>query len=594
MIPSQLVPFANHLWQSTMFAGIAGLLTLFLRKNRAQVRYWLWLIASTKFLIPLSVFIAAGGLLGRHTAAATPPSALARAAALSFVFEPAGEPFAAATLPLPAPQPSYTGVVAWVLSVVWAVGFVMLVRRWTAHWRRMRILVHNASSLDLQIGTPVRSSPAFGEPGVFGVLRPVLLLPQGIADRLTRPEMNVILAHELCHVRRRDNLAAAIHMAVEATFWFHPLVWWLGARLVEERERACDEEVLRSGGEPQTYAEGILKICELYLASPLACVAGVTGGDLKRRIEAILRNRVAPRVNYAERAILVAAAIGAVVGPMTIGLLHAASPQHQAVPAPKIEVVSVKPCNPADMKPGARSGPTTVAGTTLYLGCQTVRALITQALVDNAYGEYQGYGTLQRLPLDGLPAWTNSERYTIDAKAEGAVSWRMARGPMLQEILEDRFQLKTHRATREVPIYEMTAARGGLKLAKSIEGSCEPRDFTKDQQALPKRASSEKPFCGQSPVKRNGSSVVVDLLSITLADLGQWLDNKSDRLIIDKTGIATKFDIHLEYTPEGSADAPDAGPSIFEAVARLGLKLTPAKGPGEILVIDHVERPSEN
>jgi len=56
-------------------------------------------------------------------------------------------------------------------------------------------------------------------------------------------------------VRRRDNLATVIHMAVEVVFWFHPLVWWLGARLIEERERACDEEVPRNGGEPRAYAE---------------------------------------------------------------------------------------------------------------------------------------------------------------------------------------------------------------------------------------------------------------------------------------------------------------------------------------------------
>jgi beta-lactamase regulating signal transducer with metallopeptidase domain len=104
----------------------------------------------------------------------------------------------------------------------------------------------------------VLSSASFFEPGVFGVFRPVLLLPDGIATELDAEELQAILAHELCHVRRRDNLATMMHMVVEAMFWFHPLVWWLGARLMEERERACDEEVLRSGSEPEAYAEGIL------------------------------------------------------------------------------------------------------------------------------------------------------------------------------------------------------------------------------------------------------------------------------------------------------------------------------------------------
>ena len=115
-----------------------------------------------------------------------------------------------------------------------------------------------------------------------------------------------MLAHELCHVRRRDNLTAAIHMIVEAIFWFHPLVWWIGARLVEERERACDEEVLSLGNEPQVYAEGILNVCKLYLESPLRCVSGVTGSDLKKRIQAILTGRVAGELNFAKRVALAA------------------------------------------------------------------------------------------------------------------------------------------------------------------------------------------------------------------------------------------------------------------------------------------------
>jgi bla regulator protein BlaR1 len=123
--------------------------------------------------------------------------------------------------------------------------------------------------------------------------------------------MESIVAHDHCHVRRRDNLATVDHPhGSEVVFWFHRMVWRLGARLMEERERAGDEEVLQNAGEQRAYTEGILKICELYLALPLAWVAGVTGGDLKRRIEAILSNRAAHRLNYEKKAILAVAAIG--------------------------------------------------------------------------------------------------------------------------------------------------------------------------------------------------------------------------------------------------------------------------------------------
>lgn len=240
--------------------------------------------------------------LGRHTTAAVPPSRLLPVADSSFV-EQVGDPFTT-TVPLfatPAVQRPYTSVIVAVLIFVLAIGFVTLVCRWTMCWRRMRVSV----PLDLSIGLPVKSSPAFGEPGVFGIFRPVLLLPDKIVDCLTAREMESIVAHELCHVRRRDNLATAI--AVEVVFWFHPLVWWLGARLMEEREQACNEEMLRNGGEPRVYAEGILRICELYLASPLACVARVTGGDLKRRINVILAGASTRKLNIGRKLLLTTA-----------------------------------------------------------------------------------------------------------------------------------------------------------------------------------------------------------------------------------------------------------------------------------------------
>ena len=109
----------------------------------------------------------------------------------------------------------------------------------------------------MSAGIDVRSTLGVMEPGVVGLWRPVLLVPSGIEDDLTPRQLTAVLTHELCHVRRRDNVTAAVHMIAEAMFWFYPPVWWIGSRLVDERERACDEEVLRRCGEPQTYAEGI-------------------------------------------------------------------------------------------------------------------------------------------------------------------------------------------------------------------------------------------------------------------------------------------------------------------------------------------------
>jgi hypothetical protein len=143
--------------------------------------------------------------------------------------------------------------------------------------------------------------------------------------------MSAVLAHELCHLRRRDNLTAAIHMLVEAVFWFYPLVWWVGARLIAERERACDESVLASGNEPEVYAESILKVCRFYVQSPLDCAAGVSGANLKKRVEEIMINRRLVPMSTAKKIMLGTAGAAAITLPLIAGnvAVHAA-----AAPAP--------------------------------------------------------------------------------------------------------------------------------------------------------------------------------------------------------------------------------------------------------------------
>ena len=98
----------------------------------------------------------------------------------------------------------------------------------------------------------------------------MLLLPTDIADRLGPAQLQAVVAHELVHVRRRDNLWAALHAIVQAIFWFNPLVWWMGARLVAEREQACDEAVLAQGADAEGYAASILAVCRYYACAPRA------------------------------------------------------------------------------------------------------------------------------------------------------------------------------------------------------------------------------------------------------------------------------------------------------------------------------------
>jgi hypothetical protein len=148
-------------------------------------------------------------------------------------------------------------------------------------------------------------------------------MPADIEDHLTRPQIEAIVAHELCHVRRFDNLTAAIHMLVEAIFWFHPLVWWLGGRLIDERERACDEHVLRTVGAPGLYAQGILNVCKRYVQSPIASVSGVGSANVRQRIEAILANRIGEATGVGQRILLSALMLCVVIVPLAAGALTA-------------------------------------------------------------------------------------------------------------------------------------------------------------------------------------------------------------------------------------------------------------------------------
>lgn len=338
MTIGHLLPLANHLWQSTLFAAAVWILTAILRKNRAAVRHRLWLAASMKFLLPFSLLIAIGSHFQWRTASGT-----VRSAPFSAVMEAIGEPFAVGSPQIQSmhnePESGSSFILAAVVSV-WMFGFAVNLIWWFIRWWQLRRVVNCATPLRMNIALPVLSCSERLEPGVFGIFRPVLLLPEGIADRLSPAHLQTVITHEMCHVRRRDNLAGAIHLFVEAMFWFHPLVWWIKSRLIEEQERACDEEVLRLGAEPQVYAESILRLCEFYLASPLACAAGMTSSNLKKRIEEIMTNRVALRLTLSKALMLAIVAIAVLAGPIVIGAVRAKTAPFKAETSPVMKPVS--------------------------------------------------------------------------------------------------------------------------------------------------------------------------------------------------------------------------------------------------------------
>ena len=343
-----LTAIVNHLWQSTLAVAVIAALAAMLRNHGAHVRYWLWWLASVKFLVPFAVLALLGSKLGGARAPLFDVSALP--ATLGVLAEPMRR--AAPWTPL-----------AIGLVVIWAVGMLAIASSWMARARKARALVRAsvpcttvlpaiARAVDAAATLDARTSPALVEPSLVGIARPVLLLPRGIAERLTAAQLDAVIAHELAHWRRRDNLTAALHMLVEAVVWFHPLVWWIGARLVEERERACDEAVVRAGHDGRTYAEGILNVCEHYVASTLKCAAGVSGADLKRRVVEIGRNRVMSDLPIVKKVLLGTFACAAVIVPIVLGAISGhAMAQNDIVP-----IVRIAPIYPPDALAAHREG----------------------------------------------------------------------------------------------------------------------------------------------------------------------------------------------------------------------------------------------
>jgi len=288
-----------------------------------------------------------------------------------------------------------------------------------------------------------------------------------------------------------------------------------------------------------------------------------------------------------------------------VGLAYS---QTSAPPRTEFEVASIKVNPDCDNRP--RNVPRPSPGR-LTMECMTLYSAI-----QSAYGTFANgvSADLKAVEIVGGPAWGNSERYDITAKAIGDPPQAQMRGPMLQALLEDRFKLKLHREAKEVPIYALTLSKNGAKFERSKEGSC----LAVDVNRLPPPPAPGQPpakICGRPVPGTKGRNVTMDASGMTMRDLAEGLLSRIlDRPVQDKTGLAGMFDFHLEFTPDEStplgantpppvaADpgkpAPPGDPtglSIFTAVEeQLGLKLVRDKGTTQVLVIDHAEKPTAN
>lgn len=525
-------------------------------------------------------------------------------------------PPAAAASPLPArpadearsSAPSATTL----LAAAWVIGTLVclvpvLLTPW--HLRRLRTASRPwresdsfARAIAADVGSRhvmLRVHDRVTAPLTCGVARPMVVLPTD-ATRWPDDDVKRAVVHELEHVRRGDWCVHVATRVVCALYWFHPLVWMAWRQLSLESERACDDAVLRVS-DRTAYAQQLVTLARRHSQPPaLPVLSMVDRSDLSARIASLLDDTQARgRLGLARAMATVAAAglLTATVAPLRAAGQGAQVPSTQPGTVSAFDVVSIKENRSGDTVQGSRRQPGRIVITNLPL-----RMLIVS------------YFGLQPQQLTGGPDWIDSARYDITAQFSGEipVTEPGTVGPlqlMMQRMLAERFKLAVHTETREIPIYALTMARSdrtpGPKLRPAAtdceavmnamlkavrEGGGPPPE--------PPQLPDGRPACGM----RFGPGGRMTAGGTSMARLAQSMSRLAGRIVVDRTGLTGGFDLDLEFTPDPAAAAqpPAAGgdanlPSLFTALEeQLGLKLQPQRGPVEVLVIDRVERPTEN
>ena len=253
------------------------------------------------------------------------------------------------------------------------------------------------------------------------------------------------------------------------------------------------------------------------------------------------------------------------------------APSATSIHPPSFDVISVKPNKTSIGSHGLIITEFTTDG---FRGTNVpVHSLLLQA-----YGLHEG-------EIIGEPPWASSEVFDIEAKVAGpdVASFSKLdsdqRQAMLQQVLAERFKLATHRETRELPVYALTVAKGGPKLKESAIDPSVP--------ASARRGGGVRMSMG-----------MISANECTIPYFLSMLSRQLGRTILDRTGLTGNYDFTLRWNPDNGVTASsnppegsqaDALPSIFTAVQeQLGLKLESTKAPASVLVVDHLERPSQN
>jgi uncharacterized protein (TIGR03435 family) len=285
--------------------------------------------------------------------------------------------------------------------------------------------------------------------------------------------------------------------------------------------------------------------------------------------------------------------VGARLAPLLLILgayatLNGQSERHEG---PAFEVVSIKEC-----ASGQEEGSAASPGR-LKLGCWPLWRVIAYAYDTYSNGKLDLTKPLAPAPPIGGPAWVNSTRYMIEATSGTPQGGAMMRGPMMQALLEERFQVKVHWETKEGPAYFLTADKNGTKLRATEAESCQKPDPIKVALS-PALSQDGKPLCMGPIMTQRGPLTVFDLRGATVTVFSTFV-HPDGLPVIDRTGLTGAYDFHLEWETDADGGVRNDDPSphmtmILAIGDQLGLRLNRGKGKREVLVIDHVERLSQN
>lgn len=560
--------------RATLIALAVGLLMLVFRIKAAHLKYAAWTaVASGMLLLPLLILWGPRASIQVLSAKTAPEPIMLLDASPSVVVAQApayAGPATEGPASLPLWQP-------WMLGIYVVGLLIMFVRLGTGAWRVHRLkreaVFENGVFIHSSCTTPITA----------GWLHARIIVPPEWTS-WTEQQRNLILAHEQEHLRRHHSFFQWVALLNRGVFWFHPLAWWLERRIAELAEQSCDMAVLEQGHDPHDYSACLISMGRMLeqRGTRIQIVAmTMPGSRLTDRIQRILRYSPAPEITR-WRFVTTVIACAAVAGVLASGRLV------QAQPKLSFDVSVVKPAAPDAVGTRAQL----LGGNELKMTNITLKEIIA--------GAYQRvFG--QELEIVGGPDWIGSKRFDVAAKTLQERPTAAQLKEMEQTLLAERFGLRVHWDSKEADIFALVLSRKdgrlGPKITRLPDEKCQPDP---DEPETP--GGPEIP----GPCEINFHSQGMVLQGATMEHLANALGLRPlglGRQVVDRTGVAGRFDMKLDFAitrPDGAggrvADlVPETGPSIFAALEeQLGVKLESARGKVEFLVVDAAQMPTEN